>query len=361
MDSLAWLAVYTAAWLAVTAVARGRHGRVEVTPLAILYRLPVTLEPAGGRLRALRRAGYASVAAAFALMALFYYLMVAQFWARYVARLPGAQGGGVVPLIPGVTVPLSVLPHFLVALGVAAAVHELAHAIQARAEGLRVRSAGIALFIFIPAAFVELDEEELKRAPLASRLRVYSAGVAANILLFLALSALAAGLPCSSLSGGVRVVGVEQGSPAQLAGIESGDVIVAVNGQPVHCIPELSDALERAGVKSPQPATLNVTVIRGGEALTLVIHKPANRTTIGVTIVGSFNAAGILLYSSTMLNFALALINAAPLFITDGGKMLTESLDALLGGRGRLAATGLQAATVLLVVSLITIRPILPG
>ena len=364
MGPLEWLGAYLAGWMVAVALIGRRRGRLEASPLAIIYRLNIQLEPSSeGRLpRAVSILGYASTAVAYGSMALFYYLVAQLFWARYVARLPGAQGQGLVPLIPGVTVPLSVLPHFLVALGVAAALHELAHALQARAEGLRVKNAGLALFVFIPAAFVELDEEELARAPLRSRLKVYSAGITANLLLFALFSGAAAALPCSSLTHGVKIIGVEEGSPAALAGLERGDLIVSVNGRPVHCIDDLARALEDAGVKDPsRAARITVTVERSGKELSLQVYKPVNHTTIGVTITNSYTALGVILYSSVMLNFALALVNAAPLFITDGGKMLTEPAEALLGPLGRRLAMGLQAATLIAVVSLLTIQPILPG
>ena len=62
-----------------------------------------------------------------------------------------------------------------------------------------------------------------------------------------------------------------------------------------------------------------------------------------------------------MLNLALALINAGPLFITDGAKMLDEPLARLAGQQGRLVSAGIQAATLLLIFSLLTLKPILPG
>jgi membrane-associated protease RseP (regulator of RpoE activity) len=363
VEGLGWLAVYLAVWTLATMAFRGKRGRLEVTPLAVIYRLGFRLEPASGRSsRLVSGLGYASVAAAYASMGFFYYLIVKLIWARYVVAAPEARGEGIVPLIPGLTVPWSVLPHILVALGVAALIHELAHAVQARAEGLRVKNAGVALFIFIPAAFVEIDEDELAKAPMRSRLKVYSAGITANLLLFLVFTAAIWGVPCHSLIGGVRVIGVEEGSPASLGGLEKGDLIVAVNGEPVHCIKELSQAFEEAGVKDPSRAVdLALTVKRGGETVVLRIHKPVNRTLIGVTVSDAYTTLGVILYSSWMLNIALALINAAPLFITDGGRLLTEPAEALLGASGRAIALGLQSATLIAVLSLISLKPILPG
>ncbi|MEB3816872.1 MAG: site-2 protease family protein [Desulfurococcales archaeon] len=362
---------YLALWVAVTTAARGRRGRWEVNPIAVIYRFGGSMEPLRGRgARAISRASYASVALAYALMAFFYYTILATFWARYVARLPGSSSLGVVPLIPGVTVPLSVLPHFLVALGIAAAVHELAHALVARAEGLRVKNVGVALFIVVPAAFVELDEEELAKAPLSSRLKVYSAGVTANLILYLLLLGIASAAPCSAFSHGVTIIGVAPESPAAHAvmpgglpaNITRGDVIIAVNGEKISCIQDLARVFEEAGVKNPRKAVnLTLTLVRDGKHLNVTVYKGVNETMIGITIVNNFTLAGILLYSSLLLNFALALINAGPLFITDGAKMLEDLLVRLQGSQGKIVSLGLQSATVLLLLSLLTIRPILPG
>ncbi|WP_367883132.1 site-2 protease family protein [Thermococcus peptonophilus] len=60
-------------------------------------------------------------------------------------------------------------------------VHELSHGIVARADKLPLKSVGLVLLAVIPGAFVEPDEEELAKAPLRSRLRVYGAGSMANI------------------------------------------------------------------------------------------------------------------------------------------------------------------------------------
>ena len=365
------LLVYLVAWLAFAAAFRGRRGRLEVSPLAVLVRFGPSMGPWRGRMAKLvSRAGYASAVLAYGLMGFFYYLMLATFWVRYISKPPGASSLGVVPLIPGVTVPLSVLPHILIALGIAAAVHELSHAIAARAEGLRIKNVGVALFIFVPAAFVELDEDEVRKAPIASRLKVYSAGVTANLLLYLILLGTAASLPCSTMSHGVTILGVTSNSPAanatllngSPAELRKGDVIVEVNGERVYCIKQLARALEEAGVKDvKRQVNLTLTIEREGELVKVVIHKPVNWSVIGVTIMNHFTNTGLLVYSSIMLNLALALINAGPIFITDGARMIAEPLERLAGRQGRLISTGLQTATLLLLLSLLTLRPILPG
>jgi len=93
-----------------------------------------------------------------------------------------APSAGVQLVIPGVTIPLW---YGLIGLIVVMVVHELSHGVVARAEKLRLKSVGLVLFAVIPGAFVEPDEDELKKAPLLSRLRVYAAGSMANIVVAL--------------------------------------------------------------------------------------------------------------------------------------------------------------------------------
>ncbi len=64
--------------------------------------------------------------------------------------------------------------------------HELFHGIMCRLEKIRVKSVGWILLLFIPGAFVEPDEPQLKKAKHSTKLKVYAAGSFANILTGLA-------------------------------------------------------------------------------------------------------------------------------------------------------------------------------
>jgi S1-C subfamily serine protease len=74
---------------------------------------------------------------------------------------------------------------------------------------------------------------------------------------------------------GVVVLSAEAGSPAQKAGVCEGDMIVALQGQPVAGVDDLHRVLSdvRAGAKS------ELTVIRGTERLTLaIVPEEASKT-----------------------------------------------------------------------------------
>lgn len=147
---------------------------------------------------------------------------------------------------------------FILTLFVVISLHELGHFIAARRAGVKVEEFGLGfpprLFGIkrgetvysvnaIPlGAFVKSAGENDPTVPgsLASkgswsRLAVYAAGPVANIFLaFILLSAFFT-LPTNVLVGnGVMVHSVAKGSPAEEVGIEPGDIILEVKGQPVY-------------------------------------------------------------------------------------------------------------------------------
>ena len=65
---------------------------------------------------------------------------------------------------------------------------------------------------------------------------------------------------------GLLVRGVEPGSPAERAGLERGDLLVAAAGRPLHGFDELLDALEAAA------GTLALTVVCGTEEREVTAH-----------------------------------------------------------------------------------------
>ncbi|KAI1314393.1 Membrane-bound transcription factor site-2 protease [Mortierella claussenii] len=91
-----------------------------------------------------------------------------------------------VPVIPGVTLPLSHLPYYLIALLVSGIVHEAGHAIAAAREKTGVSSTGIFLYILYPGAFVDISSRALAIMSPLQQLRVMCAGVWHNAVLFLA-------------------------------------------------------------------------------------------------------------------------------------------------------------------------------
>jgi len=130
-----------------------------------------------------------------------------------------------------------------IALFVTMVVHEFAHGILSRVEGVRVKSMGIVAVFFAPiAAFVEPDEEDLfgskdkpAKVSKGARIRILSAGVISNFIVAAVAMALFFGPVIGAISPLDRliVVDVQNGSGAEMAGYESGMVLLDVNGNKV--------------------------------------------------------------------------------------------------------------------------------
>lgn len=87
--------------------------------------------------------------------------------------------------IPGLNafMPLASTPYIVLALVVATVVHEGGHAVACRAADVEVEEWGLALLLgVVPLAGYVLPSEELDDAPLRAQLRVFSIGVFHNLL-----------------------------------------------------------------------------------------------------------------------------------------------------------------------------------
>jgi membrane-associated protease RseP (regulator of RpoE activity) len=141
-------------------------------------------------------------------------------------------------VIPGVNqfLPWSAAVDILIGLLVGLVVHEGGHGLLCRVEDIDIDSMGVALLAFLAlGAFVQPDGESQGAADRGSKTRMFAAGVTNNFL----VTALAFGLlfvlvgSFVTVVPGVAVGGALPGSAAQDAGIERGDVITAVDGQPI--------------------------------------------------------------------------------------------------------------------------------
>lgn len=90
-----------------------------------------------------------------------------------------------IPVIPGITLPISHFWYYLLALLMCGIFHEAGHALAAAKENLGIRSTGIFLYILYPGAFVEFNLNELKELEAIKQLRIICAGVWHNAVLFL--------------------------------------------------------------------------------------------------------------------------------------------------------------------------------
>lgn len=198
-------------------------------------------------------------------------------------RIPAEQAPGAreILALPGIN-PLIPISYGIVALILAIVIHEFAHGVLARAQGMKVKSLGM-LYLIVPiGAFVEPDEEQLLASPRKERMRVYAAGPTSNLV-----TALICGLVFSAgfvgaadpVADGMGIRGVTENSPADQAGLEPGWIITHVNDTRVTSYTQFTDALSDTAPGQRIPLT---TARHGTVELCLASREDAqNLSTYG--------------------------------------------------------------------------------
>lgn len=248
-----------------------------------------------------------------------------------------------VPVIPGITISLEMLIPLILSIGIAMVVHELMHALVALLERVEIESWGIGLFIIFPVAYVKLSEDSFNEAPRKSKASILSAGILGNSLIAL----LALGL-ISLFSAQVSLVPViidldrsNPELPALQANISTPSIILEVNGSRIKNLGEFTSLLRGLinqsvvlVLKTQRCVREGYRIVETGVVETYVLRKPAG-SRLGVylsELVAPDTPAYVieaLLYTNWVfiVNLSLAIINAAPIFVSDGGRIITEILS----------------------------------
>jgi len=166
-------------------------------------------------------------------------------------------------LLPGVN---PYLPFFYgwVALFIAMVIHEYSHGIQARANGMSVKSTGIIMLLIIPiGAFAEIDEKQLEDAGLGKAGRILSSGPVSNVIA--ALAALAVFillmLTLKPVANGILITGLSTNGSAYQKGMRAGDIIIGVNGESTPDWNSFAEAVRNAYQKGEN---ITFMVLRNG-------------------------------------------------------------------------------------------------
>lgn len=205
-----------------------------------------------------------------------------------------------------------VLLIFILALGGMIFVHELGHFIAARWAKIEVEEFGFGLPSYKIATLFKWQGTEftIHALPLGGfvrpkgendpnvpgglaaaspwkRLGVLFAGPLMNLLTAMVVFALVIGLQGVPISGPIGIAGITPGSPAEKAGIQTGDVILAMNGEEIR---DVSQALSiiRANLDKP----VEIEIARGTEQLLITAVPLSSRTK-------EEGALGVLLTPST--------------------------------------------------------------
>jgi membrane-associated protease RseP (regulator of RpoE activity) len=242
-------------------------------------------------------------------------------WNAYKVLSAPQEATAVVPVIPGVTIKITW--GLIISIAVLIIVHEFSHGIVARREGISLKSMGLILLVLVPGAFVEPDEEEMKKSSRISRMKVYSAGSLANFIVAAIFLILLLWVP--KVPDGILVYDTIPGTPAHEAGME-GSIIYELNGAPVKTYEEFSDEIDRYHPGETITVTSNTGVI----SLTLTDSPDTpDQGYMGIRPVQHlkyFLFIDIITWIS-MLNLSVALFNLFPISaVLDGGKLTDEIL-----------------------------------
>lgn len=224
--------------------------------------------------------------------------------------------------------------------------HEFAHGVLTRCHQIKLKSAGVLTAGPVPiGAFVEPDQNEMKRHEGRERMRIYAAGSFTNltvsiIALLILISVMAPTLNTITEQEGMMVTNVINGTPAYGV-LEKDFVIREINGVQTLDIESFHSVL--SGLRPGQTITLLTT--NGTFDLTLAEH-PGNssRGYIGIDLQEKFEirdeykgeyrmqADAILFLTPTLfwiffLSFNIALVNLLPIVPFDGGKMFEECMQ----------------------------------
>lgn len=253
-------------------------------------------------------------------------------------------------LLPGVDIPGSpiFIPIFsgIIALILLMVVHEFGHGILARAQGIRIKSIGVILLAILPGAFVEPDEEDVKKASRAVKLRIYAAGSIFNMALagiaFAVMIILSSFfIPYAFESDGLKIISVTPNGPSEGI-LKEGMIITNINGYPMNNKASYTDLLlnkTKPGDKltyvtdqgtftittTGQPSNSSIAY-PGTRSETHLVVKGEVSKTYGETLPWFFYNLSDICYWIYVLNLLVGLFNLLPMKPLDGGSMLEEIL-----------------------------------
>jgi len=258
--------------------------------------------------------------------------------------IPGISSAGEIGFIfPGLDIFIP-LWSGLIAIIVLLVSHEFSHGIQARVHGIKVRSMGLLTFGILPiGAFVEPDEKQIEKKKTEEKMRVYTMGSFANIIVAVIASLLLVGLGVYA-SGmidavGVEIVSVEEGLPAEV--LEPGTIITSINGAEVTTVDEY---IEAAATLSPGD-TITLGTDKGvfslvsvappdGEDRAYLGFSLHTKTELKESLAGQEFSFSVLMFIISTLgiiylfNLNIAFVNLLPVLPFDGYKMFEELMKS---------------------------------
>ncbi|MFX1264359.1 MAG: site-2 protease family protein [Promethearchaeota archaeon] len=256
-----------------------------------------------------------------------------------------AQAGGVVPIIPGVTITGLPMVYMLIGLAVTLITHEFAHGLASSKDEVPIKSSGLIFFFVIFGAFVEPDEEvfENQVGP-KSRMRLFAAGSYANLITaFIVFILMMNFNPIMSIAfnqpNGAYVYETVPGSPGAEA-LEIGDVIVGLNDTDIDIWTDVRDFM----VNTTAGSQVTIHTLDGSPVAIVLTANPNNATQGYIGILGAdhwepkpgwdlflsplyvLHMQQILLWLWIVL-VSVGLLNLLPIPALDGDRIIKNALS----------------------------------
>ena len=249
----------------------------------------------------------------------------------------------VYPIIPGITIDLRYFAKYIIpALIIVAFTHEIAHGIASVMGKIPIKSVGVMIAFCLIGAFVEPDEEVLRKSNVKAKLRVFAAGSLVNLFTALIFLFLLSSF-FHSTSSGVLIVSTVPGYPAYNV-IPNYSVIIGLNDTHISSVADLVNFMRKA-----RPGeTVNVTYIDpDGFLRSSLLRLKADirnksKALLGVNIVNfvkprlkmnikySFEVWNFLL-TGHVISLSVAVFNMLPIYPFDGARFLFTILDNVIG------------------------------
>jgi membrane-associated protease RseP (regulator of RpoE activity) len=276
-------------------------------------------------------------------MAVIFYLLIISLKTVFTAPQIGI-------VIPGVDIPGSPifvpLGYGLIGLMTVIVVHEFGHGILARVEGVKIKSIGLLLLAILPGAFVEPDEEEIKKSNRLSKLRIFSAGSVFNLglagvafVIYYLLSTFF--IAPVFHAEGLEIANVVSNGPASGI-VTEGMIIQSLNGYNIQNRQDFAKILNKTKPgdqvivktdqgsfkiktgKNPNDPSIAYIGIRSQEHLAV---KKSIANIYGILIPWGLFYFTNLLFWIFFLNFGIGTFNLLPLKPLDGGLIFEELIN----------------------------------
>lgn len=297
---------------------------------------------------------YAKVSPYFIIVAIFsgvlYFLLNLYYLSRGELVFSGGipVGSELVPIIPFLTVSGEMMIYLIIASALAIIPHELAHGVVAKLKNIPIKSTGFfILFGAVLGGFVEVPDEVFEnvleksessndsREQIINLKKLAAAGIVANIILFAVFYGIAYNynmiMSPFFTKNGIKITNVIEDSPASKAGLKIGTIIIKVNDTTIW---DMQDFITVVQKSKPGDTLVLYTIDNRTILLTVGQGTEPNKPYIGVYFSTYYRSKVPILpdsfydyffyfiYLTALIQFIVILLNALPIFISDGAKFL---------------------------------------